>query len=88
MHTVATAAALIGSSSSAVWRACRRLGIPKHGPVYQIDEAALEAIRGIVRPGQPGCPAFGVEMGRRGGLAAAAAKAARPNPRKRARRKK
>lgn len=88
MHTVATAAAALGSSPSAVLRACRRLGVPKLGPIYQIDAEALEAIRGLVRPGQPGCPAFGPEMGRRGGLASAAAKAARPKRRKRATRKK
>lgn len=82
MYTVTTAAAALGSSPSAVLRACRRLAVPKHGPVYQIDEAALEAISDIVRPGQPGCPAFGVEMGRRGGLAAAAAKAARAKRKK------
>lgn len=88
MHTVTTAAGALGSSRPAVLRACRRLGLPKHGPVYCIDEAALEAIRGLVRPGQPGCPAFGPAMGRRGGLAAAAAKAEQRKPRKRAKRKK
>lgn len=86
MHTVTTAAALLGSSRPAVLRACRRLGVPKHGPVYQIDAEALESIRGIVRPGKPGNPQFGPELGRKGGLAAAAAKAAKR--RKRAKRKK
>ena len=69
MHTVTTAAAELGSSRPAVLRACRKLGVPKHGPVYQIDAEALEAIRGLVRPGQPGCPAFGAELGRKGGAA-------------------
>lgn len=74
MHTVTTAAAALSSSAPAVQRACRRLGVPKLGPVYQIDTAALEAIRGIVRPGRPGNPQFGPEMGRRGGIASGVAK--------------
>lgn len=82
MHTVATAAAELGSSRPAVLRACRKLGVPKHGPVYQIDAEALEAIRGLVRPGQPGCPAFGAELGRRGGLASGVAKRAKRAKRK------
>jgi len=44
-YTVKQAASILGVAYSTVTLHCRELDIPKHGPAWIIDDAALERLR-------------------------------------------
>lgn len=54
-HTVKQAASILGVAYSTVTYHCRKLQLPKHGPAYVIDDAALAAMRENIQ-GVPGRP--------------------------------
>ena len=55
MYTVKQAASILGVAYSTVTYHCRKLSLPKHGPAWVIDDAALERLRASIvgRVGRP-----------------------------------
>ena len=55
IYTVRQAASILGVAYSTVTYWCRKLNLPKHGPAWVIDDAALELLRASVvgRVGRP-----------------------------------
>lgn len=56
-HTTTDAARLLGVARRTILKHAKRLGLPKHGKAYLIDDAGLEALRVSIAEAQTGRPA-------------------------------
>jgi len=48
IYTTTEAARLLGVARPTVTLHCRKLGLPKHGPAWLIDDAGLERLRASI----------------------------------------
>lgn len=84
MYITPQVAAMIGCSRQQVHRWAKRLGLGQLiGRIRSLSPADVEQLRQHIRPGRPGNPEFGAELGRKGGIASGVAKRAKRSRRKR-----